>query len=189
MHSGISPLEHYNLHFCHFFLTSCYSKTTLLLVLCDISPLEHCNLHYCYIVFFYFDGVHFILVFCMALSNVFFPEQFTSLQIVNIFFMYKCQYMIGWKILVGKNMIIWSTWWPKKNLNALWLSKDCFFAWKSNPVLQGTLRWQKFWDSACGIAQEWTAQQPKITGESHKVSSHNNNFERVCRPEQARKWR
>ena len=73
MHSGISPLEHYNLHFCHFFLTSCYSKTTLLLVLWDISPLEHCNLHYCYIVFFYFDGVHFILAFCMA------P------QIVNIF--------------------------------------------------------------------------------------------------------
>ena len=43
---------------------------------------------------------------------------------------------------------------------------------------------------SCRNEPRWTAQQPKITGESHKVFSHNNNsFECIYTPEQKRKRR
>ena len=77
LYSGILLLEHYNLHFCHLVLTSCYWK--LLFCYCFVTFCHWSITTYTFvIVFFYFDGVYFILVFWqgnmqfgMALSEAF----------------------------------------------------------------------------------------------------------------------
>jgi len=90
LHSDIFPLQHYNLHFCHFVLTSCYWK--LLFCYCFVT-FCHWNImtRTFVIVFFYFDGVNFILViwqgnmqFGMALSDAFLDT--------IIYFPPKCKY-------------------------------------------------------------------------------------------------